>query len=241
MAYKHMDYKYHVISTQNEYPTSGFRIPSRPTHDGTDFIDENDSQITPKGVDIIAFADGKCVEVITGDLVGYTVALHHIVNGKNYLTRYQHMRAGSITVKVGDKVKKGQKLGVMGNTGDCRSTRTDVPKEFLGTHLHFGIKENSTRYNNGDWVDPEPYLYGTKTMGGGSTVQPDKIPDAKPQGIKVGDIVKVNKGAKAYNGVYVAKFIFDTTYKVDQLKGDRAVLDLTGIRTAFNVEDLTKV
>lgn len=58
--------------------------------------------------------------------------------------------------------------------------------------------------------------------------------------IKVGDKVKVKKGAKSYEGVNIASFVYNNTYRVDQLKGNRAVLDLTGICTAFNVNDLIK-
>lgn len=58
--------------------------------------------------------------------------------------------------------------------------------------------------------------------------------------IKVGDKVKVKSGAKSYEGKKIASFVYKNTYRVDQLKGDRAVLDLTGICTAFNVKDLIK-
>ena len=59
--------------------------------------------------------------------------------------------------------------------------------------------------------------------------------------IKEGDVVKVNEGAKDYNGTKVASFVYKGTYKVDELNGDRAVLDKNGICTAFNVNDLTVV
>lgn len=59
--------------------------------------------------------------------------------------------------------------------------------------------------------------------------------------IKKGDNVKVKSGAKDYNGKSVASFIYNNTYQVDELKGDRAVLDEKGICTAFNVKDLTVV
>lgn len=188
---KNMLYKCHVISTENELLTSGFRIPSRPDHNGVDFIDKNDLQITEKGVDIVAFADGKVVEVIKGNLVGNTVALLHVVDGKNYLTRYQHMRDG-VSVKVNEYVKKGQKLGVMGNTGSCISSRTDIPPKYRGTHLHFAIKENSTSYANGVYVDPEPYLTGQKIFG--CATDSGNFADTKPlntvTSYKVGDIVQ---------------------------------------------------
>ena len=57
--------------------------------------------------------------------------------------------------------------------------------------------------------------------------------------IKKGDKVKVNKGAKDYNGTSIASFVYSGTYTVDELKGNRAVLDKKGICTAFNVKDLT--
>ena len=59
--------------------------------------------------------------------------------------------------------------------------------------------------------------------------------------IKEGDMVKVNEGSKDYNGSKIASFVYKNTYKVDKLKGDRAVLDKSGICTAFNVKDLTVV
>lgn len=59
--------------------------------------------------------------------------------------------------------------------------------------------------------------------------------------IKEGNMVKVNEGSKDYNGSNVASFVYKGTYKVDELKGDRAVLDKSGICTAFNVKDLTVV
>lgn len=51
--------------------------------------------------------------------------------------------------------------------------------------------------------------------------------------------VKVNKGAKTYNGKSVASFVYNKVYTVDELKGKRAVLDKDGICTAFNTDDLT--
>lgn len=57
-----------------------------------------------------------------------------IDHGNGYQTLYAHMVTGSIVVKAGDRVKQGQKLGLMGSTG--RST---------GTHLHFEVKKGDTK------------------------------------------------------------------------------------------------
>lgn len=59
--------------------------------------------------------------------------------------------------------------------------------------------------------------------------------------IKLGSKVKVNAGAKTYNGGGVAAFVYKGTYSVDSINKDRAVLDHKGICTAFNVKDLTLV
>lgn len=57
--------------------------------------------------------------------------------------------------------------------------------------------------------------------------------------IKKGSRVRVKSGAKTYTGGSVASFVYRRTYTVDELKGDRAVLDKDGICTPFNVKDLT--
>ena len=50
--------------------------------------------------------------------------------------------------------------------------------------------------------------------------------------------VKVKSGAKSYEGKSVASFVYTKVYTVDQLSGKRAVLDVKGICTAFNINDL---
>lgn len=70
---------------------------------------------------------------------GNAVTVRHTlnINGKTYefSSRYLHMK--SFNVKKGDTVKKGQQIGVMGNTG-CSS----------GEHLHFEMYDTANkRYN----------------------------------------------------------------------------------------------
>lgn len=56
--------------------------------------------------------------------------------------------------------------------------------------------------------------------------------------IQVGSKVKVRPGARSYTGGSVASWIYDNVYSVDELNGDRAVLDETEICTPFKVSDL---
>lgn len=69
---------------------------------------------------------------------GYRVVIDH---GNGLQTTYNHMQKGSISVKVGQKVKRGQTIGRVGSTGNSS-----------GNHLHFEVIRNGTR------VNPKPYL-----------------------------------------------------------------------------------
>lgn len=58
--------------------------------------------------------------------------------------------------------------------------------------------------------------------------------------IKVGSTVKVNKGAKTYDGKSLASFVYGRKHKVKELIGDRAVITYLGIVVcAINVKNLT--
>lgn len=109
-----------------------------------------------KGIDIRARKD----EVLATENGGKVVAVNHNTNtggGKSVTVEYArtdgskvqttYMHLSSISVKAGDEVKVGQKLGVSGNTG----TRT------TGEHLHFGVKNISADGKVRD-VDPASYL-----------------------------------------------------------------------------------
>lgn len=124
----------------------GFKIPSRPQHMGVDmhsFKDKKQGFITTY---IYAVADGTVTYSQKHETGGNMVNIEHNINGKKIVTKYLHMKDGTVTVKKGDKVKQGHKLGTMGSTG--RST---------GTHLHFEVHEN------GKAVDPIQFY---KKMGG---------------------------------------------------------------------------
>lgn len=91
---------------------------------------------------------------------------------------------------------------------------------------------------------PGPYLESKMSwiaeqvnakLGSGSST-----PVTPTTSFKVGDRVKVKSGAKSYTGQSIASFVFNNVYTIDELKGDRAVLDLTGICTAFKTSDLIK-
>jgi len=206
-----MAYINHVISTQNERRTSpyGERIDPltgrKARHDGIDIVDANGLQLKNDGVAIIAIADGKVAATGNHVSAGYYIDIAH--DGK-ILSRYFHMRAGSIAVKSGDTVKKGQKIGIMGKTGDG-----------TGIHLHFAIRENSTSFNTGAYADPEPYLTGLKKIS--SIILTPQI-----TAIKAGDKIKILTTAKTYagNSTIIPEKYKNVLYTVQQINGDKALI-----------------
>ena len=102
-----------------------------------------------KGDDLLATENnGRVVKVNnnvnTGG--GKSVTLEYDrPDGSKYQTTYMHL--SEISVKVGDSVNAGTKIGVSGNTG----TRT------TGEHLHFSVSQISTDGTKRD-IDPAAYL-----------------------------------------------------------------------------------
>lgn len=78
----------------------------------------------PKGTNVYASALGKVVFASSKGGYGNLVVIRH---KKGYETRYGHLN--KITVKKGQKIKRGEKLGEVGSTG--RAT---------GNHLHFEVR-----------------------------------------------------------------------------------------------------
>lgn len=96
------------------------------------------------GAPIYASNNGVVYTIGTGCTPGYTscnggqgnyVLIDH--NAGGYYTVYMHMK--EVYVSPGQTVVRGQKIGSMGNTGNC----VPVPSPsnpYGGTHLHFGVR-----------------------------------------------------------------------------------------------------
>lgn len=86
------------------------------------------------GTPVQAIADGVVSKVgnPSGSFGVYAV-VDHVIDGQMVSSLYGHMILGSLTVAVGDVVKKGQILGNVGSTGASS-----------GPHLHLGIYLNGT-------------------------------------------------------------------------------------------------
>ena len=98
-------------------------------HKGLDFAGKKGSEVVAVGDGVVSWAGKK-----SG--YGRLVEINH---GNGYTTRYGHNQ--SHMVSVGDTVKKGQQIALMGSTG--RST---------GPHVHFEV------LHNGKSVNPSKFI-----------------------------------------------------------------------------------
>ncbi len=93
----------------------------------------------PKSTPVRAAADGEVIEANYSYSYGNKVIIYH---GGNISTLYAHN--SKLLVSVGDKVKKGDTIALVGSTGDS-----------TGNHCHFEVRVN------GEHTNPLPYLQGT--------------------------------------------------------------------------------
>jgi murein DD-endopeptidase MepM/ murein hydrolase activator NlpD len=99
-------------------------------HEGVDFAGK-------EGADVVAVGDG--VVSWAGKRSGYGTMVE-VTHGNGYVTRYGHNKKS--LVAVGETVKKGQLIAMMGSTG--RST---------GPHVHFEVLRNGKTVNPGKYIN----------------------------------------------------------------------------------------
>src|SRR5262249_36945530 len=113
------------------------------------------------GADALAVADGTVVAIKDGipenvpgvnsravPITLETIGGNHIIldiGGSNYAF-YAHLQPGSLKVKVGDKVRAGQVLGLVGNSGNSTEP-----------HLHFHVANSNSPLGS----EGVPYAYAS--------------------------------------------------------------------------------
>lgn len=107
-----------------------YRSPSDPSHKGMDFGTGG------RAIPTYAAADGTVVIAGWSNSAGNWVVINH---GNGIVTKYMHHSA--LCVSAGQRVTKGQQLGLTGNTGYS-----------FGVHLHYQVEVNGVA------VDPRNYL-----------------------------------------------------------------------------------
>ncbi|MGH3308899.1 MAG: M23 family metallopeptidase, partial [Nocardioides sp.] len=126
------------IETGETFAVDWGLVKNNRLYDGDGSMNE---QYYGFGADVLAVADGTVAFIQEGkpeqtpnavvlaetqsDIGGNKVILKI---GPKVFAAYEHLQTGSLTVKVGDKVKAGAPLAKLGNTGPS-----------TGAHLHFGL------------------------------------------------------------------------------------------------------
>jgi murein DD-endopeptidase MepM/ murein hydrolase activator NlpD len=131
------------VDSQTYCFSSGFGWRQSPFTGQREFhsgLDISDSEGTP----IIAPANGVVLEAGSSRYMGRYLKLDH---GRGCTTSYSHL--SRFTVKPGDKVKRGQVLGLMGNTGNS-----------TGPHVHYRIEVDDKV------VNPRSYILNSVTAMG---------------------------------------------------------------------------
>ena len=129
-------------------PTLAYPVKSSKPNIGSIWGDNRDAGARKhEGIDLfaplrtpaIAAADGTITRVNENKLGGKVVWLHP--DRTQYSLYYAHLDEQLVTA--GSRVKKGDTIGLVGNTGNARTTPP---------HLHFGI------YTNGGAINPLPFV-----------------------------------------------------------------------------------
>lgn len=133
------------FNPRRKHPIKGIIKP----HNGADI-----AAAGVDGKDVVAFLDGRVKVSMYGQSgsgyggYGNVVLVEH---DGGIATLSAHLKTR--TVKSGDKVKAGEVIGTVGNTGGS-----------TGSHLHFEVRKSD---GNGGYtpIDPKPYLEKFKTTG----------------------------------------------------------------------------
>ena len=104
-------------------------------HEGTDLFG-------PEGTPLISVCSGQIEKLGWNRLGGERVGIRG-EDGNYYY--YAHLQSIESSLKIGQKIEKGARIGTMGHTGDALTTPD---------HLHFGIE-----LPNGEWINPYSFLY----------------------------------------------------------------------------------
>lgn len=113
-----------ITSTWEEHTSRGSR--------GQDF-----GWFDYQGEPIYSINDGTVMEINKNSSAGNYIWIKHEFANNDMWSRYLHIKDGSIKVKTGQKVTRGQEIANMGNTGNS-----------IGTHLHLEI-----------WVVPKGWKF----------------------------------------------------------------------------------
>jgi murein DD-endopeptidase MepM/ murein hydrolase activator NlpD len=125
-----------VYGARYDYYMENFGLPG---HEGEDYGGKDGDPVfaAESGtVKLIAKDDGK-------HPYGSHIRITHQRGNDVYETIYAHLRGFVAGIVQGDKVRTGQQIGYLGNTGNS-----------TGPHLHFSLKKNGALVNPAQFLKP---------------------------------------------------------------------------------------
>jgi murein DD-endopeptidase MepM/ murein hydrolase activator NlpD len=123
----------------------------------------------------LSMLEPASAEITSSDVLAPIITL---TIGDGRYAFYAHLQPGSLRVKPGDKVSRGQVIGLLGNSGNAD-----------GPHLHFHIMDGPTPLVAGGL----PYAFTAFTGEG-------RIADE--QALATGGPVKIDRGGDALTGAH---------------------------------------
>jgi hypothetical protein len=140
------------FGTSKSFYQNNFGIPG---HNGWDLKGEQENM--GFGTPILAAHDG-IIESISYDVPHKTSGngIYLMSLDGKFSTSYWHL--ASFEGYVGQKIKEGQVMGTMGNSGLVNPKPSPICPH-CGTHLHFGLRLHGHTNNYKGFVDPLPYFH----------------------------------------------------------------------------------
>jgi len=109
--------------------------------------------MAPKGTSVVAAAPGTIERIYQSETGGNSLYVRS--NDKQTIFYYAHLDKYAPGLKEGQKIRRGQRIGTVGTTGNAAP---DAP------HLHFAIlrtTEDAQWWEPTNAINPYPYLAGT--------------------------------------------------------------------------------
>ena len=131
----------------NKLTVTSYFGPRTYTYQGRQISDYHKGIDLIGGSEIVAFADGVVTATCNSGVQYGQACYVRIKHPSGWQTLYYHLKSGSVCVSVGQSVKRGQKLGLMGATGQA-----------TGVHLHFQIDKGSSS----SAINPYDYVFNGK-------------------------------------------------------------------------------
>ncbi len=174
------------------HSTSGFRTKSRPDHAGVDWA----PKVRGENVPLYAVADATVQKVGNGNVLPAHSGLAVLLDlgtlkdkyGSDRIQSY-HGHMHRIDVKVGQRVKAGQMIGLMGTTGNS-----------TGVHLHHGILCNGSFIDSRDWLNRKGIFPGRTapvTLKPGTSPKPSASKPSASSGNSKADNIAIQKALNA--------------------------------------------